>query len=124
MRSNNDFGCFAKEKRLSLGVSLREFCRQNSLDWGHLSKVERGKASPPKSPEVLAKYAHALGIREGSDDWQAFHDLAAISAGSIPREIMEEGELVAQLPLVFRTIRGQKLTPEQLGELAEMIREA
>jgi len=120
----NAFGEFFKEKRLALGLALREFCRENAFDWGNLSKIERGRMSPPKSLKALAEYAKALKIEEGSEDWRTFFDLAAISAGIIPDAIMSDEALVAKLPLVFRTIRGKKLTDGQLRDLAEAIRKA
>ena len=104
----NAFAAFFKEKRLSTGLSLREFCKQNGLDWGNTSKLERGRISPPKSQRALLPYAQALGIEEGSDEWQAFHELAQISAGIIPDEVMDNEYLVSLLPLVFRTIRANK----------------
>ncbi len=42
----------------------------------------------------------------------------------IPNAIMNDKELVAKLPLVFRTIQGKKLTDRQLRNLAEVIRKA
>jgi len=120
----NAFGEFAKEKRLSLGLSLREFCRKNSFDWGNFSRIERGVSAPPKSREVQERYARALQIKEGTEEWQTFLDLAAISAGNIPERIMSDEELVAKLPMVFRTISGKALTPQKLRELTEMIRKA
>ena len=124
MAHGNAFGEFVKQKRLALGLALREFCRENALDWGNLSKIERGRMSPPKSPKALAEYAKALKIEKGSEDWRTFFDLAAISAGIIPDAIMSDEALVAKLPLVFRTIQGKKLSDKQLRNLAEVIRKA
>ena len=118
------FGEFAKSRRMALGLSLREFCRQNSLDWGNLSRMERGLAPPPKSRAAQERYAQALDIKEGSEDWITFLDLASICSGQIPEEILEDRKLFAKLPLVFRTIKGQKLSREKLHEIAEIIRKA
>ena len=122
--ANSAFGDFFKGKRLALGLALREFCRENHLDWGNVSRIERGVSAPPKSREALEVYAKALRLKPGSDDWTAFFDLAAISAGMIPNAIMNDESLVAKLPLVFRTIQGKKLTDQQLRNLAEFIRKA
>ena len=122
--AKNAFGEFCKERRMALGLALREFCRENRLDWGNLSRIERGVSAPPKSREALGFYAKALRLKPGSDDWTAFFDLAAISAGIIPNAIMNDETLVAKLPLVFRTIQGKKLTDQQLRDLAELIRKA
>jgi len=49
----------------------------------------------------------------GADEWQRFFDLAAVSRREIPGEIMSDEELVKRLPLVFRTLRGQKVGDAQ-----------
>lgn len=123
MAKSNAFGEFMKEKRLGLGLTLRAFCNQNGFDAGNTSKIERGLLDPPKTHVTLSSYARALELKEGSEEWNAFFELASISAGRIPDRIMNDAELVSKLPLVFRTITGRRLTEEQLRELAEEIRE-
>jgi len=78
---------------------------------------------PPTSHKKLEAYALALGIKEASDDWYNFFDNAAASSGNIPSYMMSDAELVKKLPLVFRTLRGEKISPEKLDELAELIRQ-
>ena len=124
MAGMNAFGEFFKEKRLALGLTLREFCRENGFDWGNVSRMERGVSSPPKARRALEAYAKALRLTPGSEDWRALFDLAAISAGVIPEAIMKDEALVAKLPLVFRTLQGGKLTGKQLRDLAEALRKA
>lgn len=116
------FGEFFKEMRLKTGMSLRQFCIEHGLDAGNISRIERGVAAPPQSREKLEEYAGYLGIEEDSDDWYNFFDYAAAAAGRIPQDVMSDEELVKKLPVVFRTLRGQKLSAEQLRELAESIR--
>ena len=86
--------------------------------------MERGLLPPPQSQEKLAEYARALGLKKGSDQWYEFFDLAAASSGQIPPDVMSDKELVAKLPLFFRTIRRQKVSDKKLQELAEKIRRA
>ena len=124
MAATNAFGAFFKRKRLELGLTLRAFCRENGFDVGNTSKTERGLLSPPKTTAALRSYAEALRLKEESEDWRAFFELAEISAGRIPERIMNDAALVAKLPLVFRTIEGKRLTAEQLQQLAEVIRDA
>jgi len=116
------FGDYAKKKRLEKNVSLRQFCLDNSFDPGNYSKMERGLLAPPAAPDLLAKYAAALGLREGTDDWIEFFDRASACRGEIPQEILSDDALVAQLPVFFRTLRGEKVSKEKLKELAEIIR--
>jgi transcriptional regulator with XRE-family HTH domain len=118
------FGAFFKEMRARTGLPLRKFCLTHGVDPGNLSKIERGLLPPPASREKLGKYAAWLGLKEGTDEWYEFFDLAAACSGKIPPDVMSNAELVQKLPLVFRTLRGQKVPEEQLDELAELIRKA
>lgn len=121
-KGNNAFGEFFKEMRLRLGMSLRQFCIEHGLDAGNISRIERGISVPPQSREKLEEYAGYLGIEKDSDEWYDFFDYAAAAAGRIPQDVMSDEELVKKLPVVFRTLRGQKLSAEQLRGLAESIR--
>jgi transcriptional regulator with XRE-family HTH domain len=122
--SSTLFGEFFKKKRIELRKTLRQFCIENNLDPGNISKLERGILPPPTSQEKLEHYARCLKIKKGSDEWYEFFDLAHASAGRIPEEIVSDENLLSKLPLVFRTLRGQKLTREQLNELAKRLKEA
>ncbi len=88
-----------------------------------MSKIERGLMSPPSSREKLEAYASYLGLKPGTDDWIEFFDRASACKGEIPREILEDDRLVESLPLIFRTIRGKKVSAAMLEELAKKIRE-
>ena len=121
--SSNVFGQFFKKKRIELGLTLRQFCLENNFDPGNISKIERGILPPPTNLEKLGQYAKSLNIKEGSNDWHEFVDLAYASSGRIPEEILSNKDLVSKLPLVFRTLRGQKLTKDQLKKLTEKLRE-
>jgi transcriptional regulator with XRE-family HTH domain len=120
--SSNLFGQFFKKKRIELGMTLRQFCLENNLDPGNISKIERGILPPPTNAEKLGQYAKSLNIKEGSNDWYEFFDLAHASSGRIPKEILSNKDLVSKLPLVFRTLRGQELTKDQLNKLGEKLK--
>ena len=117
------FGQFFRQKRLALGLSLRQFCLQHGLDPGNLSKLERGRLAPPQH-DKLEEYARRLGIPEGSDDWVRFFDLAAAEAGRIPRDILSDAQAVAKLPLLFRALRGEPIPDEQLDDLLKKVKGA
>ena len=121
MESPQAFGELFKKRRMELDMTLREFCRKHELDPGNMSRMERGLLPPPTSKEKLAEYAKMLRIKKGSDDWYSFFDLAVACAGRIPDDIMADEELVRRLPAVFRTMRGEQVTEEQLDELADRI---
>jgi hypothetical protein len=56
------------------------------------------------------------------DEWYTFFDLAAAETGRIPPEILEDESVVEKLPILFRTLRGQKVSDEQLDELVRKLR--
>ena len=122
MATNARFGEFFKKRRIALGVTLREFCRRNGLDPGNISRLERGLLAPPQGRELLEQYARLLDLKKGSDDWYTFFDLAAAETGRIPPEILEDQDLLEKLPILFRTLRGQKVPDEQLDELVRKLR--
>jgi transcriptional regulator with XRE-family HTH domain len=124
MAPNISFGRFFKEMRLRLGLGLREFCFAHGLDAGNISKLERGVMPPPRFREKMEEYASLLQLSEGSDDWYEFFDLAAAETGRIPDDILSNARLVEKLPVVFRTLRGEKVSEMRLQELVERHRRA
>jgi transcriptional regulator with XRE-family HTH domain len=116
------FGEFFRDMRAKRRISLREFCVKNAFDPGNISKLERGLFPPPESQERLKKYARALGIKAGSDDWYEFFDLAAAEQGRIPQDVLSDGELIQHLPVLFRSLRGQPVDDDALNDLVERIR--
>lgn len=116
------FGPFFEGLRQRCGLTLREFCRRAGCDPANISRMERGLVPPPKDRAILERYAKALGIVEGSDDWYRYFDLAAVDQGLVPADIMADADLVKALPAFFRTLRGQKPTPDEMRQIAEKIR--
>ena len=124
MAAKLTFGEFFKDKRISLRKTLRQFCTENKLDPGNISRLERGLMPPPQGSDKLEEYARFLEIKKGSDDWYKFFDLARIEAGRIPDELLKNESVAASLPILFRTLRGKKISEKKLDELVEMIRKA
>ena len=123
METKKTFGEFFKEKRMNLGLTLRKFCEKHNLDAGNMSKMERGISQPPKSDGLLKKYAKLLKLEESSDDWYLFFDLAAAETGRLPKELVEK-DIVARMPVLFRTIRRKKLSKDKLDKLIKLIKES
>lgn len=115
---------FAKLRRERLRLSLREFCARKGLDPGNMSRLERGKAPPPRNREVLEKYARALELKKGSDDWYTFFDLAAASRGELPEDLAADEEILGRLPVLFRSLRGDRIDDAKLQDLIDLIRKA
>ena len=124
MKTDEMFGDFFKRKRQELGLTLRQFCLKNGLDPGNTSKLERGRLAPPIQEDILDAYERMLNIRKGSRECTKFRELAAIGAGRIPREFLEDQELMKKLPVVFRLTRDRKINSERLERLIDMIRRA
>jgi transcriptional regulator with XRE-family HTH domain len=120
--SNETFGSFIREKREEQRVSLRQFCNELNVDPSRWSKVERGVLQPPGDDDTLNTMAKLLAIKKNSPDWAKMKDLAVLGRGEIPKDIMEDEELVACLPMVFRTLRREKPSKDQLLSLADLIR--
>lgn len=118
------FGKYFKKCRIALRKTLRQFCSENGLDPGNISKLERGLLPPPQGREKLEAYAKFLKIKKGSDEWYMFFDLAAAETGRIPDDLMSEKRIGDKLPILFRTLRGQKVPDDKLEELIKKLRKA
>ncbi|MBN1414160.1 MAG: transcriptional regulator [Bacteroidales bacterium] len=115
------FADFVRNKRIASGLTLREFCRKSGIDASNWSKVERGLLQPPQSREILNDIAVVIKIEEGSEEYKEMFDLAALS--SIPEGFIEK-EIIEQLPVFFRTIRGDNPTEEEVNALIAKIKSA
>jgi transcriptional regulator with XRE-family HTH domain len=120
--ARNAFGEHLKKLRIAKRVTLRDHCIGHGFDPGNYSRLERGLFRPPQKEELLAKYARALGIKPDTDEWLEFFDVAAASRGELPRDLCDDDEIMGKLPVLFRTLRGEPISPDKLGELVEMLR--
>ena len=94
MKPKISFGEFFKQKRIGLGVTLRQFCQQNGFDAGNISKLERDVFAAPQSEEKLEEYANALKLERGSADWIEFFDLAAVSSRNLDLMKIKNEDLI------------------------------
>jgi len=115
------FGEFIKSRRIMLGVTLRQFCLKHGIDPGNYSKLERGLLTPPQDREKLEEYAKHLQLKKESTEWFEFFDLASAENGRIPDEFRQNREAISHLPLVFRTLRGERLSEEDLEKLRKKV---
>ena len=116
------FGEFIKERRIKQGISLREFSRRIETDPSNWSKTERGLLSPPRDEGMLKRISKVLGIKLSSEPWVEMNDKAHLDAGRIPPDLLSDSELVQSLPLLFRILRDEKPTPEELDRLLVRLR--
>ena len=118
------FGAYLKALRVGKELTLREYCRRLNKDVGNVSKLERGLLPPPKDDDIVEQYGTALGLMHDSEEMKDLHRLAAIGAGHLPKEVLEDDELVAKLPVFFRTVTGSKLDREKILAFLENLRKA
>lgn len=121
-QSQPRFGPYLKELRKQNRITLRQFCAEASADPGNVSKLERAVWPPPQDHKILERYAKALGLVEGSEDWHKFFDYAAVDHGILPKDLMSDEEVVKALPVLFRTLRREKPTSKDLDNLVSRLR--
>jgi len=118
------FGKLLKKLRTEEKLSLRDICKDANYDPSNWSKIERGKLSPPSDEKILALWAKKLGITKNSKEYLEFIDLATISQGIIPVDILSRENVVEYLPAFFRTLRNKKPTKEEIDNLIKLIKDA
>lgn len=116
------FGELFQSLRKKRGLSLREYCRTYGKDAGTMSKIERGLLAPPTKETELTIMAHSLGLKENMEEWDLFFTTAAVSAGKIPEKIMMDKDVLPHLPVLLRTVSGEKLSVEKLKAIIEVIK--
>ena len=119
-----NFGQFFEQLRLKNKMTLRAFCQKNGVDPGNISKIERGVFKAPQSEENLKKYAKALNIKNGSDDWIKFFDLAVASNKNFEVKNIKDNAILEKLPVLFRAIDREDLEEKDLDKLIELIKKS
>jgi len=117
------FGDLLWNLRIKKELTLREMCELVNYDPSNWSKIERGRLSPPSDRAVLLKWAKALGLTNKIET-ENFIDLAQVSQGIIPEDILSQKDAVGYLPAFFRTLRNERPTQEEICKLIELIRNA
>ncbi len=120
-QANQNFGIFFRNRRVSLGFTLRSFCERFGYDPGNISRLERNILTPSIDEKILKGYAKALQITESSLEWVTFFDLAHLAKGTIPVDIRNNQQIMSVLPAFYRTMRGEKLSKEKVKELIALL---
>lgn len=100
------FGQFIRERRLALGLGLRDFCIVAKQDPSNYSKYERGILVPPPEPQ-LKRIAKALQIEVGDNkQWHHLTALAAAARLEIPPDWGRDERVMELLPAFYQKLRG------------------
>ena len=119
-----NFGEMMKELRTAQGKTLRRFCDEHGQDPSNWSKIERGVNPPPRDSATLARWARQLGLKPDTDAWRDFMMQADLSRGEIPKNVLADEQLMAKLPVFFRTVQGAEMGDVELDDLIRKIKEA
>lgn len=119
---SENFGEILRELRLKKGFGLREFAKK--IDWlpSNLSNLENNRLNPPRDQKVLFSIAKALGLSQGTVNWNRFFDLAANGKEKVPADITKYLNETELMPLMFRTVANKKLSKDQIKKLIEDIK--
>jgi transcriptional regulator with XRE-family HTH domain len=116
-----EFGKILKKLRIKANLSLRDVCKSVNYDPSNWSKIERGKMSPPSKEPILIEWAKVLNLKT-KKDIQDFIDKATIAQGIIPKDILQDENMVEYLPAFLRTLRNKKPTKKEIDKLMELIK--
>lgn len=112
-----DFKKLLKAFRLRAGFGLRRFAEFVGESPSNYAGVESGQRPPWRTVEKLRRVADALGLREGTTDWDVFF-LAAKKCVGLPPDV----EHILERPLIpalLRTVDSMRLSDEELRALIE-----
>lgn len=118
----SDFGSIVRARRAELRLSLRDCALQANIDFGNLSKIERGRMAPPQDAEVVNRLVSVLSL--DGEEADALRDAAALENGRIPASALADERVMAALPIFLRTAQNRQLDEATAEKLVDMIRNA
>jgi len=59
-----NFGKMLRTLRVKAGLTLREICRENNIDPGNYSRLERGLLDPPSCRDYVEYYAELVRVNK------------------------------------------------------------
>ena len=98
-----DSGKHVREKRMELGLSLKDLAERAKVHYVYLSRLERGMEKP--SEDLVRRLASALKLEANVDELVAgFGKIPA----SIEKLILDDPSAVVDLPAFFKSRRTRK----------------
>ena len=112
-----------KKKRMEIGT-VRQFAKEAGLDLAYVSRLENGVTLPPRDGAKLERLAVALGLEDGTEEWQEFMDLAAVAKNELPEDLRDNERVASVLPAFYRALRDKEMDEEELQKLLKLIKES
>lgn len=116
-RVSETFGQYLKKLRLAAGYGLRRFAALIEMKASNLCDIEHNRRAMPS--EYLEPVAEALGLAQGSKEWDKFFDMAR-KAEELPADVQH----VARrrfVPALLRTIDNVQLSDDDIKRLINEI---
>src|SRR5690242_10416265 len=113
------FGKHLRALREKGGLTLRGFCSKHGLDPSNYSKLERGLLPPP-GPELLPRYAKALGIKPETQEWSLLQNAAVASGGAFAFKNLS-GETLLKVAALVRALDDPGLALESIDTMLALV---
>ena len=111
----NKFGPLLKKLRLRAGFGLRKFAQMIDMPAPNLCDIEHERRKPPSDPAKLREIAVAVGLTEGSGEWQQLFDVAS-SSEELPADVRHLAGRPL-IPALLRTIDNRQLSDADIAQL-------
>lgn len=118
------FNDYFKQRRKQLGYTVRKFALEKKLDAGYISRLENGLMQPPADEGKLRNLAIALDLKQNTEEWEKFMDLAAIARNEVPVDLRSNEYITKVLPAFYRSVRNQQLDESDINKLIDLIDES
>lgn len=115
-----EFRRILKAFRLRAGYGLRQFAELIGDHPSNYAGVESGMRPHWRGEAKLRAVADALGLEEGSRDWDSYF-VAARGGGVLPPDMSHLLERESVL-ILLRTVEERRLTDEELRKVADYVR--
>ena len=120
MKENNlPFGEYVKQRRESLGKTMRVFASEVEISPAYLCDIENGNRKAPE--RFLEKFAKALGITD-TEELNSFYDLAGVSKNGQHSDINGYIQALPSARMALRTAKDNNFTDEDWLELIKIIK--
>ncbi|MBQ6486713.1 hypothetical protein IJI76_03285 [Candidatus Saccharibacteria bacterium] len=115
------FGEMFKNRRISLGYTVRKFAQAKGYDIGYISRLENGLIAPPADSEKVKALGKALEYKEGSDEWNNYLDLVAIARNEIPEDLRKNEMAIKMLPAFYKSLREKNIDKEEAERMIDFL---